>query len=1055
MHKLHAADDAWERARVVAGQELSQGRVVSDVFVIQKIVTQRMKDIVDDEFYDAPPPIPAIHPEEHRVFATERAHPPRMWSTHPPNRAREDNAKEIYVAAPIDARPAWDLFTQPAELRSRMTEHLLKRNPDAAELPKVALTDTVASVNKQYTKVTYQRRYRGVYMGRSVVRDADSVTDLFADELISGDVRAGFAAIYPAELTARIEYWRNLEEERDTLQAIYDGTLASPDGVIRHRGTILKRKQLPVAINELEVECNIARRELQDHDRLVRSVHRAAATEIGNGWPEYHFGIVSLLHYADHTEANLIDARKCLNSRWSVVIADGKISASELRDLLVVAQDLYAVMLAIEAQKGEVRLCNHVTAEMGVSDWRKMLHEDFGLVEPTAENLGDWLEVLDGWLDYFQEGIAALRRESLEALLGVETLLERGIFTRHAIGIAPEPAAVPADYALLLPLSGRQLQKKMGLWDRFQIADGLLPGLARFAVATTIVGGLLGLGMWTGGAATVTIYNGLVTPVVVSAAGEQVAVGPLQSAEFSPPADAQLSVQARTAAGEVIETIVVDASNSLADYVYNVAAAAPMVEWTAVYGATAERAPRFLGMPVWFRTDADLLFREPPDEVHSAGSGGSRDVLDGFGNFDPQFIGEYLPDGVSTAAIVRTHASWDNAQSSNFLSWLVLASSQEDFSQVLATRLARYPGEVISLRFEQDTAANLEHVCARHRAAAELVPADIDWRYLAIRCMTADESQSEAFLQAFAAAPAHPWLAGAAGYVFAERGEWAQSAAAFDVAFNGLRAMRPSYADTLARVRRMQHGVQAADVSDIATSAAWVGVLSSLETGLEVAEPSLQSYQHLARGELELAVERANASNNYADGVLRLAAASDGASTDLIARASALGVEDGLDDDPVWVALGFASRHNQPTADLLARIEAIIPAEAPRAREMLAVVNSGRMDTVAVEDILYGATPDVRGKAYAMGVVALGDNAPEEWLAIVANQIEQGDLGRELRELGYVAETELITFARFFLELVKRSRMPKEIVAEQKLDSLQKQMQKTHKMHNTILIKLL
>ena len=72
---------------------------------------------------------------------------------------------------------------------------------------------------------------------------------------------------------------------------------------------------------------------------------------------------------------------------------------------------------------------------------------------------------------------------------------------------------------------------------------------------------------------------------------------------------------------------------------------------------------------------------------------------------------------------------------------------------------------------------------------------------------------------------------------------------------------------------------------------------------------------------------------------------------------------------------------------------------------------------------------------------ALDNNAPEEWLAAVANQIEQGDLGRELRELGYVAETELITFARVFLELVKRSRMPKEVVTEQKLDSLQKQMQ--------------
>ena len=72
---------------------------------------------------------------------------------------------------------------------------------------------------------------------------------------------------------------------------------------------------------------------------------------------------------------------------------------------------------------------------------------------------------------------------------------------------------------------------------------------------------------------------------------------------------------------------------------------------------------------------------------------------------------------------------------------------------------------------------------------------------------------------------------------------------------------------------------------------------------------------------------------------------------------------------------------------------------------------------------------------------ALNNNAPEEWLATVTRQIDRGDLGRELRELKRDPETELITFARIFLEIVKRSRMPKELLAEQKLDSLQNQMQ--------------
>ena len=72
---------------------------------------------------------------------------------------------------------------------------------------------------------------------------------------------------------------------------------------------------------------------------------------------------------------------------------------------------------------------------------------------------------------------------------------------------------------------------------------------------------------------------------------------------------------------------------------------------------------------------------------------------------------------------------------------------------------------------------------------------------------------------------------------------------------------------------------------------------------------------------------------------------------------------------------------------------------------------------------------------------ALSNDAPREWLDSVSTQVELGDLGRELRELGYHVEEELIIFARFFFEIVKRSRLPKEIVVEQKLDSLQKQMQ--------------
>ncbi len=78
LHQLHAADDAWDRALQIAGAELNEGKAIEDIFVIQKLVSMNIKRILDDETYDVPLPLPELKPEEHRIFKTETAHPPRM-----------------------------------------------------------------------------------------------------------------------------------------------------------------------------------------------------------------------------------------------------------------------------------------------------------------------------------------------------------------------------------------------------------------------------------------------------------------------------------------------------------------------------------------------------------------------------------------------------------------------------------------------------------------------------------------------------------------------------------------------------------------------------------------------------------------------------------------------------------------------------------------------------------------------------------------------------------------------------------------------------------------
>ncbi|MDJ0908638.1 MAG: M48 family metallopeptidase [Woeseiaceae bacterium] len=496
LHRLGAADDAWERTLSFAGQELQAGRAVSDIFVIQKIITQRMKDILDDEHYDSPPPLPDVGCENHRVFDAQDAQPPRMWSTHPPNHDRENNAKKQYIACEIDARPAWDVFADPQAMRERMTEHLLGQGAQQAEIRKSPVADSVSLVNQQYTKNIFDRRYRGSYMGRSIVREYENAGEAIASVDPSMSVQEQFATLYPSDLSERMEHWRHLEREKETLRALRDGLLEPPDGVMRHRGEVIKRKELPDAIDEMREECNVARRELCEHDRQVRGVHNAAAEKLGEGWRDYHTGLVQLLHYADHTSANLGDIHGRIGNVWAVITADGKISSSEVKQLIEVATELWHVLLSVKDAIPGVYFSADIAHSLGAGSWNAFVNEEFNLPAPTRENIGDWLGAAEGWIGYYQNSLGALQAESLEKLLAAEALIEKATTEGIDPGAPPSPGRVTAEYPVLLPNTERKLQRRLGLWDSFQTATGFLPGLARFAVAATIVGGILGLGIY-------------------------------------------------------------------------------------------------------------------------------------------------------------------------------------------------------------------------------------------------------------------------------------------------------------------------------------------------------------------------------------------------------------------------------------------------------------------------------------------------------------------------------------------------------------------------------
>ena len=144
-------------------------------------------------------------------------------------------------------------------------------------------------------------------------------------------------------------------------------------------------------------------------------------------------------------------------------------------------------------------------------------------------------------------------------------------------------------------------------------------------------------------------------------------------------------------------------------------------------------------------------------------------------------------------------------------------------------------------------------------------------------------------------------------------------------------------------------------------------------------EPALRSFQYLAEGDLDGAVDAANAAGAYVPEVLRLAAASDGASREIIVAANSLESVEGIDANTLWIAVGAAIRHDQPAEEYIGQAAIILDQDAELAHDFYSALVRKPFVQAQADAVLEGVGPDLRGRAYAMGVAALGADAPQAW----------------------------------------------------------------------------
>ena len=417
LSKLRAADEAYHASLSAINDQLKDKKAVEDLFVLQTNYIERMRWILNDESFGRTPERKSGDPASHRVFTTRNVNPPEMWSTHPLDNDREDNAKRTYIHADIDERSSWELFRNPTALRNEVTAELIKTAN--LETTLISSQESVDAMNAEdYSWSFLHPKYQGAYLSHYSYTNFKKVDELFEHQP-EGDFASEYNRLYPERLKELIDQHNELKEEIQSLTVVQHEVLTAEKRVIHHRGERIKRSQIPDVLTELRKDEQTLRTALMDHDKRCRSVHYHAGMELDPALGTYLKMLSRLVHFTEHTSRNLTDITGKFNNTLHVVLADGRVSSSELRQVLDVGTELYRAIKVIWDGGKAIQLDDALQQKIGGKPFTELL-EPLQLGLPTEGNINDWVNVVQSWIGLGQFAVGKLRNACLERLLDVE-----------------------------------------------------------------------------------------------------------------------------------------------------------------------------------------------------------------------------------------------------------------------------------------------------------------------------------------------------------------------------------------------------------------------------------------------------------------------------------------------------------------------------------------------------------------------------------------------------------------------------------------------------------
>ncbi len=812
--------------------------------------------------------------------------------------------------------------------------------------------------------------------------DYEKVDSLYDMQLDRSEMKATFEALYPENLKGTLNQLKEVHEEIDALIISENEVVTVEKRRIWHRGTEIKRNDIPEVISSLRAEEEKVIAHLKTHDIKCRKAHYEVADVNGEGWSEYLKKLSGLVHYAEHSISNINDSARKFHNVLNVVLADGRVSSSELQDVLGASDDYWSVVQKAFADSTTIKLNSILLGKMKLESYRDAF-EKFTLSAPNKEVINDWIQVIDGWANSALQSLQKLRNVALEQLLDTEDEIRANFLARNRKqNVAPNTIELVKDYKLLLPGTERSIQRKLNFRDRFFQGNGIAASAAKFGVSGAILLGALFLGSYSQ-KSNLYLFNGLQTDVKVAIDGSTYTIEANDHAEVNINFDATYPIVTTTLEGEHIESFKTDFDDPSKKYIYNIANAGAFVQYPVFYGYEGRADDQYFGTMKWIGTEADHVFEEAPETISTSSSSNRerRDVIQGYSNIDPYNLMGIVEDSVQIRQLIKVHVLWDDTGSSHLMSWLSLLDSGPESMKLLRKRLEKNNNEIYALRALQDNADSVQRIviCKEHRQLAAQEPENADYLYLTIRCIADETEKNKAFIEGHKKFPQHPWLAFASAYSYSEIGKWRKSYAAFQAASANNEPLRASIGLDAERIRRVLESKLKIDVPHAervqTTDIEAYKEMESGQLGGQLGN-SNHVYYLIAEGKLVKALEYCNAYEDIKPRVLHMLAASEGAGQDVIESALNLQTDEGIDYDSVWAALGVAVRENVATTDYIDTV-ALMGYDRNKVSDFIKLVKQGNI--LGAEAVLMNLDFRFKSRYYIRGVVILGEKAPQNW----------------------------------------------------------------------------